>query len=135
MAAKGDGEDILFDEMFMAGGGFRWPCSGQHQRLEVQHVRHLQQKSSKAGALFRSVGVTFNVYGNKNADEWLVPYEMVPRMTSVAERSKLNRGIEQRIRAIISFSCDMHHRQEIIRDGTLPARPVTGNSVFLPQLT
>ena len=129
-----DKEDIPFDEMFMAGGGIRWPYSGYHQWLEDQHVRRLQQKSSEADALFRSVGVTFNVYGNKDADERLIPFDIVPRIISAAEWSKLTRGIEQRIRAINSFLHDIYHRQEIIRAGVLPAKLVTGNSAFLPQM-
>ncbi len=134
MATSMDKEDIPFDEMFMAGGGVRRPYSDYHQWLESQHARRLQQKSSEADALFRSVGVTFNVYGNKDADERLIPFDIVPRIISAAEWSKLTRGIEQRIRAINSFLHDIYHRQEIIRAGTLPAKLVTGNSAFLPQM-
>ena len=134
MATSMDKEDIPFDEMFMAGNKIRRPYSGYHHWLEGQHTRRLQQKSSEADALFRSVGVTFNVYGNKDADERLIPFDIIPRIISAAEWSKLTRGIEQRIRAINSFLHDIYHRQEIIRAGKLPAKLITGNSAYLPQM-
>ncbi len=129
-----DKEFTPFDEMFMASGKIRRPYSGYHHWLQDQHTQRLQQKSSEADALFRSVGVTFNVYGNKDADERLIPFDIIPRIISAAEWSKLTRGIEQRIRAINSFLHDIYHRQEIIRAGMLPAALVKENSAFLPQM-
>ena len=123
-----------FDEMFGLSGQVRDCYSPYQEWLDAQDVERLHRKSEEAEALFRSVGVTFNVYGDEDADERLIPFDVVPRILSSSEWSRLTRGIEQRIRSINAFLYDLYHRQEIIRAGRIPIRLISDNEAFLPQM-
>ena len=80
-----------------------------------EDLRELRKKSTEAERFFRRTGITFNVYGQAEADERLIPCDIVPRIISAREWARLTKGIEQRVRAINAFLYDLYHRQEILR--------------------
>ena len=42
--------------------------------------------------MFRRIGITFGVYGDKDAAERLIPFDIVPRLISRAEWTSLEAG-------------------------------------------
>ncbi len=102
--------------------------------LDGEDVKRLHRKSAEAEAFFRKTGITFNVYGQDEADERLIPFDVVPRVLSAREWRKLSKGIEQRVRAINAFLYDIYHRQEILRAGRVPIELIANNAAFLPQM-
>ena len=62
------------------------------------------------------------------------PFDIVPRIISSREWSRLTRGIEQRVRAINAFLHDIYHRQEILRAKRVPVELIARNSAFLPEM-
>lgn len=100
---------------------------------EQDHGR-LAKKAAQAEAFFRRSGITFNVYGQTDAEERLIPFDLVPRIVSNAEWSKLAKGIDQRVRAINAFLHDIYNRQEILRAGVVPKQLIAQNDAFLPQM-
>lgn len=123
-----------FDEMFGDGSAPRAPYDAYCKWFEGENNNRLIQKSEEAEALFRLIGVTFNVYGDPDATERLIPFDLVPRIIAAREWSILSRGIEQRVRALNAFLHDVYHRQEIVRAGRLPAEMIARNEAFLPQM-
>ncbi|MEC9343444.1 MAG: circularly permuted type 2 ATP-grasp protein [Pseudomonadota bacterium] len=102
--------------------------------LASQPKGGLKQKARDAEAIFRRLGITFAVYGGNESNERLIPFDIVPRIISAAEWRKLERGIEQRVRAMNAFLHDIYHRQEIIRAGRVPESLILNNSAFCPQM-
>jgi uncharacterized circularly permuted ATP-grasp superfamily protein len=94
----------------------------------------LAKKSKEAEAFFRRTGITFNVYGQSAAQERLIPFDLIPRISANREWTKLSKGIEQRVRAINAFLHDIYHRQEILRAGIVPVELISRNVAFLPQM-
>ncbi len=126
--------DPNFDEMFAPGDAVR-PAYADYQRwYETQEPRHLRGQLRKAEQFFRRTGITFNVYGDANAEERLIPFDMIPRIITAGEWRKLTRGIEQRVRALNAFLHDIYHRQEIVRAGRVPEWLIRDNPAFLPQM-
>ena len=126
--------DSNFNEMHCADGALRPAYEGYGSWLEHQDPSFMRRKASEADTLFRRAGITFNVYGEDEADERLIPFDMVPRVITGSEWRRLSRGIEQRVRALNAFIHDLYHRQEIIRSGRLPERLFQGNSAWLPNM-
>ncbi|MEQ8365755.1 MAG: circularly permuted type 2 ATP-grasp protein [Roseicyclus sp.] len=124
----------FFDEMLARGDGPREPYAPYHAWFSNEDLRDLRKKSSDAEQFFRRTGITFNVYGQSEADERLIPFDIVPRIISAREWARLTKGIEQRVRAINAFLYDIYHRQEIIRAGRVPVELITRNEAFLPQM-
>ena len=123
-----------FDEMLQGPDQVRDPYSVYYDWFSHDDLRRLQRKSREAEAFFRRIGITFNVYGQQEADERLIPFDIVPRIISAREWSRLERGIEQRVRAINAFLHDIYHRQEILRAGRIPQHVIAGNEAFTPQM-
>jgi len=123
----------FFDEM-RSGDVPRPPYAEYDRWFRAEDMARLRRKSDEAETFFRRTGITFNVYGAAEADERLIPFDIVPRILSGREWSRLARGIEQRVRAINAFLHDIYHRQEILRAGRIPKDLIAQNDAFLPQM-
>ena len=129
----------FFDEMLGnadADGAeeFRRPYTDYGRWFSSEDPKRIHQKATQAEAFFRKTGITFNVYGAQDADERLIPFDVVPRIISAGEWRKLSRGIEQRVRALNAFLHDIYHRQEVLRSGRVPVELIANNEAFLPQM-
>jgi len=124
---------VFFDEM-IAGAGHRSPYGAYSDWFAKQDNARLGQKSRDAETFFRRTGITFNVYGEEDAEERLIPFDLVPRILSGREWSKLSAGVDQRVRAINAFLHDIYNRQEILRAGIVPVDLVAKNDAFLPHM-
>jgi len=115
-------------------GEIREPYRAVAEWLANQKLEDLKQKRTEAEALFRRTGITFSVYGEGEAAERLIPFDIVPRIISAAEWRRLAAGIEQRVKALNAFLYDIYHRQEILRAGRIPEELVIQNSAFVPEM-
>ena len=123
-----------YDEMFGSGGDIREPYREYYDWVNSEDPGQLLRKSAEAETFFRRTGITFNVYGDAENTERLIPFDVVPRILSAWQWSKLARGIEQRVRAINAFLYDLYHQQEIIKAGRIPERLISENSAFEPKM-
>ena len=120
--------------MRLGDGSVREPYAEYAAWFNQQNPARLQTKSDEAEAFFRRTGITFNVYGAAEAQERLIPFDLVPRIVSHREWSRLSKGIEQRVRAINAFLWDIYNRQEILRAGRIPQELISKNEAFVPQM-
>ena len=51
--------------------------------LERQTQGGIRTKQQEADAMFRRLGITFAVYGAEEANERLIPFDVIPRVRSV----------------------------------------------------
>ena len=123
-----------FDEMHPGGSGTRRPYVDYETWLNDQEPARLNEKMRDAERVFRKTGITFNVYGEEEAAERLIPFDIVPRIISGSEWRRLTQGIEQRVQALNAFLDDIYHRQEIVRAGRVPRELIAGNAAFLPEM-
>ena len=125
---------IHFDEMLLDSDGVRPPYQEYQKWFSNEDPNRLIKKSKEAEAFFRRTGITFNVYGQADAQERLIPFDLIPRIISNREWTRLSKGIEQRVRAINAFLHDIYNRQEILRAGIIPIDLIAKNEAFLPQM-
>jgi uncharacterized circularly permuted ATP-grasp superfamily protein len=125
---------IHFDEMLLNSDGVRPPYQEYQKWFSTEDPNRLIKKSKEAEAFFRRTGITFNVYGQADAQERLIPFDLIPRIISNREWTRLSKGIEQRVRAINAFLHDIYNRQEILRAGIIPIDLIAKNEAFLPQM-
>ncbi|MCB2064350.1 MAG: circularly permuted type 2 ATP-grasp protein, partial [Novosphingobium sp.] len=123
-----------YDEMKWPDGSVRPAYAEYLNWFEQQDAAQLRRKDKEAESFFRRSGITFNVYGEDDAEERLIPFDMIPRIISAREWRRLARGIEQRVRALNAFLHDLYHRQEIVRSGRLPEWLLRENEAFLPEM-
>lgn len=127
-------KQMIFDEMHGFSDTPRAAFADYCAWFQHEDVARLRSKSAQAEALFRLTGITFNVYGDADGGERLIPFDLVPRIIMAREWDKLSAGIEQRVRALNAFLHDIYHKQEIIHAGIIPAEMISRNDAFLPQM-
>ncbi|OBC15873.1 hypothetical protein A5784_27645 [Mycobacterium sp. 852013-50091_SCH5140682] len=115
-----------FDEMFDASGNVRGPYKGIYAELAPSDASELQSRSEALGRAFIDQGITFSLSGQERH----IPMDLVPRVISAAEWSRLERGITQRVKALEMYLDDVYGEQEILRDGVIPRRLVTSCEHF-----
>jgi uncharacterized circularly permuted ATP-grasp superfamily protein len=79
-------------------------------------------------------GVTFSVYSDKIGTEKIFPFCLVPRMVSAAAFAHLERGLEQRLRALGLFLDDVYGDQKILEGRPVLRDLVLGAKLYLPIL-
>src|ERR1700737_1062980 len=115
-----------FDEMFDGQGNVRGPYKGIFTELAPSDASELEARADALGRAFTDQGITFSLSGQERP----FPLDLVPRVISAAEWSRLERGITQRVRALEMYLHDIYGDQEILRDGVIPRRLVTSCEHF-----
>ena len=123
-----------FDEMTRADGSVRDVYQRIARWLEDSPPELLASRRSQAELLFRRIGITFAVYGDKDAAERLIPFDIVPRVISRTEWTRLEKGLVQRVKALNMFLKDIYGAREILKAGKIPADLVFQNPYFRPEM-
>lgn len=131
-----------FDEMYLESpayqGALRDHYKDYAQWLGLQSQDYLRARSAEAEIVFRRVGITFAVYGDKDESgagtERLIPFDLIPRIIPAHEWTRMQAGLVQRVKALNRFIQDAYHQQEIVRAGIVPDALVRGNSQYRPQM-
>ncbi|PNG25827.1 circularly permuted type 2 ATP-grasp protein [Methylocella silvestris] len=111
------------------------PVYGKIARwLEATPMELLSSRRAQAELLFRRMGITFAVYGEKDAGERLIPFDIIPRIMLRSEWTRLEAGLLQRVKALNAFLKDVYGAQEIIKSGKIPADLILNNPEFRPEM-
>lgn len=121
-----------YDEMLTAQGEQRPHYNAWWQWFRNTDQFSIRQKKAQAELLFHRIGITFNVYGEDEGTERLIPFDSVPRIIPAGEWQRIDRGIRQRVKALNSFLYDIYHEQNILRAGLIPAEQVLANEQYQP---
>ncbi len=96
----------------------------QYERVfeALQHLdgASLQQKEKLASDLFMNQGITFTVYSDNAGIERIFPFDIIPRIITAVEWSRVEEGIKQRIKVLNLFLKDIYSTQHILKDGIIP---------------
>ncbi|MDT7928008.1 circularly permuted type 2 ATP-grasp protein [Tepidimonas sp.] len=126
------------DEMTAADGSVRAHYAAYARWWQQQPPERMAARREEAEMMFRRVGITFAVYGDKDEDgagtERLIPFDVIPRIIPAHEWQQLQRGLVQRVTALNRFLHDLYHEQEILRAGIIPREPVLRNPQFRPEM-
>ena len=124
----------IFDEMSGHDGHSRDAYRILQDWLKSAPPQLLEHRREEAELFFRRVGITFAVYGNTEAEERLIPFDIIPRILSGQEWARLSRGLEQRVKALNMFLKDIYGARDILRAGIIPPELVYLNPYYRPQM-
>jgi uncharacterized circularly permuted ATP-grasp superfamily protein len=102
--------------------------------LDTTDSAELKRRQQSAEVTFRQLGITFAVYGDEDASERIIPFDIVPRVFLADEWARLSAGLEQRVQAINAFLDDIYGARRIMKDGVLPEDLIFGNPQFRPEI-
>ena len=128
----------MFDEMNASPTEVRAHYMKYARWLAEQPPDVMADRREEAEVIFRRVGITFAVYGDKDEDasgnERLIPFDLIPRIIPSDEWANMKAGLVQRVAALNRFLEDVYHGQEIIKAGHIPADQVLKNAQFRPEM-
>jgi uncharacterized circularly permuted ATP-grasp superfamily protein len=126
-----------FDEMNLATGGQRPHYDRYAGWLGAQPEQLMRERREQAELIFRRVGITFAVYGDKDSGEGterLIPFDLIPRVIPSDEWRSMQAGLAQRVTALNRFLHDVYHEQEILKAGIVPADQILNNSQYRAEM-
>jgi uncharacterized circularly permuted ATP-grasp superfamily protein len=89
----------------------------------------------QAELFFRRIGITFAVYGEAESHERLIPFDIVPRIITLVEWRRLERGLIQRAQVLNTFLADVYGPGECVKAGIIPAELVYANAQYRVEMT
>ena len=111
----------FYDELFLADGTPRPEFRSLVDRIESLPLGDLLARQQAAERNLMHMGITFNVYGEDTGTERIFPFDLVPRLVTAEDWDRIERGLQQRIRALNLFCDDIYHERKIVKDGIVPA--------------
>src|SRR5207248_3176781 len=66
--------------------------------------------------------------------EKIMPFDLVPRIITAEEWRKIERGLDQRVRALNLFLHDIYHDAAILRQGVVPRELVLGSRGYRREM-
>ncbi len=128
----------FFDEMHVNSAEVRDHYQMYDRWLARQPREQMSSRREEAEMIFRRVGITFAVYGDKDEDgsgtERLIPFDLIPRIIPSDEWKVMEKGLKQRVTALNRFLEDVYHGQEILKAGIIPSEPILNNAQFRKEM-
>ncbi len=128
----------FFDEMHESSELVRQHYQTYDRWLEKQPPEIMKSRREEAEMIFRRVGITFAVYGDKDESgagtERLIPFDLIPRIIPSHEWKEMEKGLKQRVTALNRFLEDVYHGQEILKAGIIPTEPILNNAQFRKEM-
>ncbi|MEL6917756.1 MAG: circularly permuted type 2 ATP-grasp protein [Bacteroidota bacterium] len=124
----------LYDEIFDQKGNVKeiyqklFTLYGEHSINDYIHL------NAKAKSSFFNQGITFQVYGEKNTQEKIFPFDLFPRIIDTKEWDIIESGAIQRSKALNLFLWDIYHEKKIIKQGIVPMELISSSANYLHQM-
>ncbi|MCO7204380.1 circularly permuted type 2 ATP-grasp protein [Microbacterium sp. CnD16-F] len=100
-----------------------------YQALAQMTQEELRGRTESLASSYLAQGVTFDFAG----EERPFPLDAVPRVIAYDEWSRIEKGVQQRVRALEAFLDDAYGHQHVVRDGVLPAKLIASSQYFYRQ--
>jgi uncharacterized circularly permuted ATP-grasp superfamily protein len=123
-----------YDEMFADGPVARAPFARVAGLLSKVSPDELARCQALAETALLHQGVTFSVYGDSRGTEKIFPFCLVPRLIAADDFRRIERGLQQRLRALGMFLDDIYGDQKILAAGVVPAEMILGAAGYKPML-
>ncbi len=115
-------ETLFFDELFAKLGEVREGFEPLVRGLTNLGGDAVRSRQSAAEQSLLKAGITFTLRTEDDEDdgERIFPFDVIPRVIAAQEWARMEKGIEQRLRAINLFLSDIYGDQKVIKDRIVP---------------
>ncbi|MGK7906390.1 MAG: circularly permuted type 2 ATP-grasp protein [Synechococcus sp.] len=116
--------ESFYDELFVQKGIPREQAKPLIRWMQEQGIDVLDKHRKTAEIALYNLGITFNVYGDRQGSEKIFPFDVIPRIITAEEWAWIEKGLKQRITALNCFLSDIYGDRQIVRDGVVPAEVI-----------
>jgi uncharacterized circularly permuted ATP-grasp superfamily protein len=126
--------DGFYDELFHANGRPRPEARLLVKNLNALSRPEIMRRQQAAALNLFQRGVTFTLSGGaKNAQERIMPLDIIPRIITATEWKKIEKGLKQRVQAINLFLTDIYNDKRILAEKIIPADLVLSGPGYLKE--
>ena len=122
--------DGFYDELFRSDETLRDEFRLFIERIDSLPQGELTRTQQAAEHHLINMGITFNVYGDKQGRERILPFDLIPRILTAEEWQWMEKGLQQRIQALNLFINDIYHKQKIVKDKVIPREVIQSSQGF-----
>ncbi len=91
-----------------------------HKKFWEIYSKQDKHKINEFQTYMDKFAVNFNLYKDGNFIEQSLPFDIVPRIISKEEFAKIDRGLQQRVKALNLFLEDLYTDAKIVKEGIVP---------------
>lgn len=117
-----------YDEMF-DGDQMRPPYLRMRDSLDKMSTPELISRVEALQASYLDQGITFDIGGEERA----MPLDILPRVIEMDTWTTIEKGLQQRVRALEMLLADVYDAGNVFEDGVLPRQVITTSSHFHRQ--
>ena len=104
-----------------------------HKKFWDIFAQQDRQKINEFQTYMDKFAVNFNLYKDGNFIEQSLPFDIIPRIISKQEFSKIEKGLIQRVTALNLFLEDLYTDAKIVKEGIIPQEFVDNASGYLKE--
>jgi len=123
-----------YDEMFAADGTVRSHYAALDTKLTTLASDELYRRQQACELSFLHQGITFTVYSDKQATERIIPTDLLPRIVTASEWTRIETGLKQRIVALNHFLRDIYGDGRVLKDGVIPRSMIYGSKHYRREM-
>lgn len=124
----------FYDEMFDENNVVRPNYKMFLERLEKMSLKKLNSLQHATDRAQLSLGMTFNVYDDNQGVERILHLDIIPRIIANKEWNHLEKGLQQRIKALNLFIQDIYNDQNVLKDKIIPKEMIFSSVSYLKEL-
>ncbi|QXP53128.1 MULTISPECIES: circularly permuted type 2 ATP-grasp protein [unclassified Cellulophaga] len=124
----------FYDEMFDENKNVRPNYKLFLERLQKMSPKKLSTLQHATDRAQLSLGMTFNVYNDDQGVERILHLDIIPRIIDNKEWTHLERGLQQRIKALNLFIQDIYNDQKVLKDKIIPKEMIFSSISYLKEL-
>ena len=109
----------FYDEMFDENNIVRPNYKLFLERLEKMSQKKLKNLQHSTDRAQLSLGMTFNVYNDNQGVERILHLDIIPRIIANKEWEHLEKGLQQRIKALNLFIQDIYNDKKVLKGKSL----------------
>ena len=114
-----------YDEMF-DGEQLRPPYQRMRDSLAKMSTPELISRVEALQASYLDQGITFDIGGEERA----MPLDILPRVIEMDTWTVIDRGVQQRVKALEMLLADVYDAGRVFDDGVIPRRVITTSSHY-----
>ena len=119
----------MFDEMYSDNAEIREHYLNVNSWLRTMSSTAINKKNVEAESHFKRIGITFSVQDD-SMSERIIPFDLIPRILTNHEWSKIEKGVIQRTKALNAFLADIYSSGEIFKAKIIPEEIVYKKASF-----
>lgn len=123
----------FYDELVTPAGKPRVAARRAVNLFKGLSVEEMDARRAAAELAIVDMGISFTVYSEGENIDRAWPFDMIPRIITARDWSRVSRGLAQRTRALNAFIDDVYNDQSILKDGIVPAETVLESGNYKPQ--